>query len=86
MCQETENQNCISEELVKPLSQIFCWLSDSLAEHVLAKMPGILPDFETQNKKNIAFYRKYGIIVADESTVPGTGVKTWAMVRKKQGK
>ena len=40
---------------------------------------------ETQNKKNIAFYRKYDFTVVDESTVPGTGVKTWVLVRKKQG-
>lgn len=51
MCHETENQNCISEELIKPLSRMFCLLSDLLADNVLAKMPGMLPDFETQNKK-----------------------------------
>ncbi len=41
---------------------------------------------ETQNTDNIEFYRRYGFIVVDESTVPGTGVKTWAMVRKKRRK
>ena len=40
---------------------------------------------ETQNKKNVPFYQHYGFNVVEESTVPGTAITNWAMVREKTG-
>lgn len=38
---------------------------------------------ETNNEKNIAFYKKYGFEVLDKSEIPRTGVLNWGMLREK---
>jgi hypothetical protein len=35
---------------------------------------------ETQSPANVAIYRRFGFVVADESTVPGTPLTHFAMV------
>jgi ribosomal protein S18 acetylase RimI-like enzyme len=38
---------------------------------------------ETNNEKNISFYKKYGFEVLDRREIPQTGVINWSMLRKK---
>jgi hypothetical protein len=41
-----------------------------------------LPCFlETQAEKNVALYEHLGFRVVEEGIVPGSGVKSWAMLR-----
>lgn len=44
-----------------------------------ARLPCYL---ETSNERNIAFYQKYGFMVASEGAVPKSNLRNWAMVRK----
>lgn len=37
---------------------------------------------DTQKEANIAVYRRFGFGVVSESRIPGTSIKTWAMLRK----
>ncbi len=37
---------------------------------------------ETSTKKNVAFYQYFGFEVVEESTIPGTDVPFWDMLRK----
>ncbi len=39
---------------------------------------------ETQNEKNVPIYQHYGFKVVEESTVPGTKVTNWAMLREQE--
>ena len=42
-----------------------------------------LPCFlETQAEKNVALYEHFGFRVAEEGIIPGSDVRSWAMVRK----
>jgi ribosomal protein S18 acetylase RimI-like enzyme len=36
----------------------------------------------TENEKNVALYEHYGFAVVNRSTIPGTTVNNWAMLRK----
>jgi len=38
---------------------------------------------ETQLEKNVPFYEYFGFRVVEEGTIPGSNVKSWAMVRGK---
>ncbi len=38
----------------------------------------------TQNEKNVSFYQHYGFELVEETTIPGTEVSNWAMLRKPQ--
>jgi GNAT superfamily N-acetyltransferase len=37
---------------------------------------------ETQLESNVQLYERYGFNIEDDSFVPGTGIRSWAMVRK----
>ena len=39
---------------------------------------------ETENKRNVAFYQKYGFEVISEGEVPNGGLRVWAMLREPQ--
>lgn len=43
------------------------------------RMPSYL---ETNARKNVAIYRRFGFEVVSEDEMPGTGIRTWAMLRK----
>jgi len=49
-------------------------------EHIdRERMPCYL---ETNARKNVAIYRRFGFEVILEDEMPGTGIRTWAMLRK----
>jgi GNAT superfamily N-acetyltransferase len=41
---------------------------------------------ETQAEKNVAIYRHFGFNVVEEGVVPGSDVRSWAMLREAGGK
>jgi GNAT superfamily N-acetyltransferase len=44
-----------------------------------------LPCFlETQAEKNVALYEHFGFRVVEEGIIPGSGIKSWAMLRKNE--
>jgi len=38
---------------------------------------------ETENKKNVSIFQKYGFEVVEVDTIPGTNINNWAMLREK---
>jgi hypothetical protein len=41
---------------------------------------------ETAEEQNVGFYEHFGFTVVDESTVPGTSLTNWAMLREARQK
>lgn len=55
-----------------------------LLKHMVRKldeerMPAYL---DTQNARNVPIYERYGFMVIDEVTIPGTEITHWAMIRE----
>ncbi len=51
MTERPNGRRDVSAELLKPLTEIFGLLGESLAETITERMAGLLPDFEAQGKK-----------------------------------
>ena len=48
---KSEIENFIPSELVEPVSRLISYFGTTLSESAVAGISGLLPDFETQNKK-----------------------------------
>jgi GNAT superfamily N-acetyltransferase len=46
-----------------------------------ADREGVTCFLETQVESNVAFYEHFGFRVAEQGTIPGSNIKTWAMVK-----
>jgi len=59
-----------------------------LLRHMIARMDAAgLPSYlETAEKQNVPLYEHFGFRVVDESTVPGTSLTNWAMLREARPK
>lgn len=57
--------------------------ADRLLKPMLARADreGLPVFLETQEEKNVALYEHFGFTVVEEGMIPGSGVKSWAMVR-----
>jgi ribosomal protein S18 acetylase RimI-like enzyme len=49
-----------------------------------ADTEGVPCFLETQAEKNVALYEHFGFRVAEEGIIPGSSVKSWAMVRRNE--
>jgi ribosomal protein S18 acetylase RimI-like enzyme len=60
-------------------------LASRLLKPVLDRIEREAPPcyLETQAEKNVALYEHFGFKVVEEGIVPGTGIKSWAMLRGK---
>jgi GNAT superfamily N-acetyltransferase len=58
--------------------------SSKLLKPMLARADreGVPCFLETQAEKNVALYEHFGFRVAEEGLIPGSNVRSWAMVRK----
>ena len=61
-------------------------LASKLLKPMLERMDkeGLPCFLETQSPRNVALYEHLGFRVAEEGTVPGSDLKSWAMLRDKQ--
>jgi ribosomal protein S18 acetylase RimI-like enzyme len=55
-----------------------------LLRHMIARLDAVgLPGYlETAEEQNVGLYEHFGFTVVDKSTVPGTNLTNWAMLRK----
>jgi ribosomal protein S18 acetylase RimI-like enzyme len=55
-----------------------------LLRHMLTRMDimGLPSYLEASAEQNVRFYERFGFNVVDESTIPGTNLTNWAMLRK----
>ena len=58
--------------------------ASSLIKPMLARLDKEhLPCYlETENEDNVALYRRYGFELMEEASIPGSGLKLWAMLRE----
>ncbi len=61
-------------------------LARRLLEPMLARADreGLPCYLETQLEKNVALYKHFGFEVADEGIIPGSNIRSWAMLRKNE--
>ena len=59
--------------------------ASALLKPMLARIDGeSLPCYlDTEDEKNVAIYQRYGFKVVDEAIMPGTEIRSWAMLREK---
>jgi ribosomal protein S18 acetylase RimI-like enzyme len=59
-----------------------------LLKHMITRMDasGLPVYLETAEEQNVGFYEHFGFTVVDESTVPGTSLTNWAMLREARQK
>jgi len=61
--------------------------ASSLLRAMLARIDeeGLPCYLDTDDPKNVSIYQHYGFRVVGETTIPGTGLRSWAMLRDRLG-